>query len=91
MQENLPDGRPSIHVWGSASRRMSFFGLKWEICQKIPPIYLAPSSKNDPGRLSIIFDTKYIPYIETSVDLTKYVNGIFGSNFFEFYVLRYCC
>ena len=89
MQTNLPDGRPTMRVYGYASRRMSFFGLEWEICQRIPGINLAPRSENDPGRLSIVFDTSYIPYIESHFDLTKYVNGIFGDNFFEFYVLRY--
>ena len=67
---------------------MNLFGISWDICQLIPPIHLTARNPANPGQLSMRFRLDETLGVDTDLDMTQFMNGVFGRNFFEFFVLR---
>ena len=66
------------------------------MCQKIPPIQLLAENPAEPGKLTLQFRImeESLPDLlggkvpDAGLDLSPIMEGIFGENFFHFYVLR---
>ena len=84
-----------LTVAGTTVLDMTIFGMKFEMCQAIPPLQLQPDNPAEPGKLSVRF--RLGTFMEPlglgmelpDVDLTAFAEGLFGENFFDFVVLRY--
>ena len=67
------------------------------MCQKIPPIQLLAENPAEPGKLTLQFRImeESLPDLlggkvpDAGLDLSPIMEGIFGENFFHFYVLRW--
>jgi len=81
-----PGAERIMVVSGSSTRSMSIFGMKFDFCQEIPAIYLSPRDPNQPGKFSMRFRTDELG-LGFELNLDEVMNGMFGKNFFEFYVL----
>lgn len=81
------DNEEVLTVSGSTTRSMNLFGISWDICQSIPPIHLSARNPANPGQLSLRFRLDETLGVDTNLDLTQFMNGVFGRNFFEFFVL----
>jgi len=73
-------------VAGTSTREMSIFGMKFEFCQEIPALYLSARDPRKPGQFSMRFQTRELG-LGFDMDLSAVLHGVFGKNFFEFYVL----
>lgn len=82
------DNEEVMTVSGSTTRSKNLFGISWDICQRIPMIHLTARNPANPGQLSLRFRLDESLGVEDiDLDLTQFMNGVFGKNFFEFYVL----
>merc|ERR1719244_2589973 len=80
------DNEKVMFVAGASTRSMTIFGVKFDFCQEIPGIYLSNLDPNNPGKFAMRFKTDELG-MGFEMDLSAVVHGIFGKNFFTFYVL----